>query len=493
MTKAIGLLFSGNMLSKILGLAREILMAKFFGTGDINGAYRIAQTGTLVPTNFLTSDSLNSAFIPLYKKYLVENKQRAATLKLCMFIFFTLVSLLIFFVLYFKSTFWIQVMAPGMSENTKAMAAELLKIMAICCPFYLCSALVNYISMAHGDYKPMSMRASFQNIGMLAGVVAAYQYNNFLFLAWGFTGSYIAFSCWVVVRARSDSLLKLPHVICMSEVKKVMKSFWLVLRPLLILPFLLQGNITLERALASFISIDAVSALDYARFITDTVVYIMSVPIAFVGLSEWSSQNSAVVREKIFRIYQWLAVLAINTSFFIYFYARDIVILLFMRGAFNEHSVAATTQMVQGMCIGLWAQVIGYIFIKALSAHLNNRQVLIVMSVALSSNVLVNLVTYQIWGAFGLGIGNSAYSLVMLIVSAIYLNLFKSLFPVILRVAAGLVLYTLTILTITNIYSLPESGIIKLSLHGIFFLLFVFFWTMLFSDYRTGIKNFIKK
>lgn len=89
MKKAISQLLGGNMLSKVLGLVREVLMAKFFGTGDINGAYRIAQTGTLVPINFMTSDSLNSAFIPLYKKYLTENEFRASTFKLCMFIFCT--------------------------------------------------------------------------------------------------------------------------------------------------------------------------------------------------------------------------------------------------------------------------------------------------------------------------------------------------------------------------------------------------------------------
>ncbi|MDS0113612.1 hypothetical protein QYE88_27510, partial [Enterobacter hormaechei subsp. steigerwaltii] len=77
MKKAISQLLGGNMLSKVLGLVREVLMAKFFGTGDVNGAYRIAQTGTLVPINFMTSDSLNSAFIPLYKKYLTENEFRA--------------------------------------------------------------------------------------------------------------------------------------------------------------------------------------------------------------------------------------------------------------------------------------------------------------------------------------------------------------------------------------------------------------------------------
>lgn len=61
-----------------------------------------------------------------------------------------------------------------------------------------------------------------------------------------------------------------------------------------------------------------------------------------------------------------------------------------MRGAFDQHSVTVTTDIIQGMCIGLWAQVIGYIFIKALSAHLNNKKVLVVMMVALLSNAVVN-------------------------------------------------------------------------------------------------------
>ncbi|WP_280523710.1 lipid II flippase MurJ, partial [Enterobacter kobei] len=148
------------------------------------------------------------------------------------------------------------------------MSTELLKIMAICCPFYLFSALINYLSMAHGDYKPISMRASIQNVGMLLGVVAAYYFRNYLYLAWGFTGSYIIFSIWALLRARKSTILTLPHRFDIVEVKLVTKSFWITLRPLLILPLILQGNITLERALASFISIDVVSGLDYARFIT---------------------------------------------------------------------------------------------------------------------------------------------------------------------------------------------------------------------------------
>lgn len=493
MKKAISQLLGGNMLSKVLGLVREILMAKFFGTGDINGAYRIAQTGTLVPINFMTSDSLNSAFIPLYKKYLTENEFRAATFKLCMFMFFALVSVIIFFVLYFLSDYWVGIMAPGIGGNAREMSTELLKVMAICCPFYLFSALINYLSMAHGDYKPISMRASIQNVGMLLGVIAAYYYNNFLLLAWGFTGSYIIFSIWALIRARKSTILTLPAHFDLGEVKLVMKSFWITLRPLLLLPLILQGNITLERALASFISIDVVSGLDYARFITDTVVFILSVPIAFAGLSEWSSQTPEVVRDKIKIIYKWLALLVINISFFIFYYAKDIVILLFMRGAFNEHSVTVTTEIIQGMCIGLWAQAIGYVFIKALSAHLNNKQVLIVMLVALLSNALINLATYKFLGAFGLGLGNSIYSIVMFVLSAYYLKIVKELLPVIIKISTGLIIYTIIITSLGDYIVMADNVIMRLMINGTIFLIFILLWAMLFPMYRHGIKGILLK
>jgi putative peptidoglycan lipid II flippase len=50
--------------------------------------------------------------------------------------------------------------------------------MAISCPFYLCSALMNYVSMAHNDFKPMSMRNPVQNVGMLIGVFLSYYSNK---------------------------------------------------------------------------------------------------------------------------------------------------------------------------------------------------------------------------------------------------------------------------------------------------------------------------
>lgn len=441
MKKAIGQILSGNVLSKGLGLFREILMSKYFGTGEINGAYRIAQSGTLVPINFMISDSLNSAFIPLYKKYLLENTDKAETFKWCIFLLFVIMSSFLFIVLYLFSGFWVDVLAPGINESTRLISINLLKIMALCCPFYLCSALMNYVSMAHNDFKPMSMRNPVQNIGMLIGVFIAYYFEKVEFLAWGFTGSYIYFFMWSLVRKDSKKIIMLPAKFEYVEIKGVIGDFWSILKPLLLLPLLLQGNITLERALSSLVSLEAVSSLDYAKFVTETVVFFLSVPVAFAGLSAWVGLDTNIVKRKLEELYTILIVLGFSVSGFLFFYAEDIIKLLFQRGAFNQHSVEVTSDYLRGMCIGLWAQVIGYIFLKALSAQLKNKKVLFSMAIALFGNAIFNLLTYSTYGALGIGLGCSVYGILLLLSSAYFMGIHKILFYPFIKLLLGMMVY----------------------------------------------------
>ncbi|HGX2124496.1 TPA: lipid II flippase MurJ, partial [Escherichia coli] len=483
MKKAIQQILSGNILSKALGLLREVLMSKYFGTGEINGGYRIAQSGTLVPINFMTSDSLNSAFIPLYKKYLLEDQNKANTFKWCMFFIFLMISMLIFCILFFYSPFWVSILAPGIDEKTKIISVSLLKIMAVCCPFYLCSALMNYVSMAHDDFKPMSMRNPVQNVGMLLGAVTAYYFDKYELLAWGFTGSYIYFFVWSLLRKNSDVILARPKKLVAVDIRLVLNDFWKVLRPLLLLPIILQGNITLERALSSLVGLDAISSLDYAKFITETVIFFLSVPIAFAGLSAWSGLTSEDIKEKLSKIYTLLVILGMSVSFFLMCYSKSIVIVLFQRGAFDTTSVEMTSSYLQGMSIGLWAQVIGYIFIKALSAQLRNKQVLIVMILSLFGNAIVNIITYKSFGAFGIGLGCSAYGLFLLLTSAFFLGLHKNLHSSVLKMAAGIIIYGI-FYKIYGSVSHSAFEVVNLFVNSIVFFCFFVIWIFSFKELR---------
>lgn len=185
MRKAIGQLFGGNLLSKIIGFSREILVAALFGTGSAIGAYRIAQTGTLVPINFLTSDSLNSAFIPLYKRLHAESIDKAQSLLWALLVLFFILSLLLQPMLWLVGHYWVATLAPGLDVETSQLANSMLQVMGLGVPFYLLSALLIFLGMAKDDFVPMAVRPSIQNIGLLAGTAFAFILHEPLFLCLG--------------------------------------------------------------------------------------------------------------------------------------------------------------------------------------------------------------------------------------------------------------------------------------------------------------------
>lgn len=425
MRKNIAQLVGGNFLSKIIGFIREILVAAFLGTGSAIGAYRIAQTGTLLPINFFTSDSLNSAFIPLYKRLFTESVDKAQSLLWALLVLFSILSSLLLVVLWQVGHHWVAILAPGLDTETSQLANSMLQVMGLGVPFYLLSALLIFLGMAKDDFVPMAVRPSVQNIGLLVGTALAFILHNALFLAWGFTASYIVFCCWVVARMHYSAALRLPTTWQWLQLRQIISIFWKTLRPLLLLPLMLQGNIAIERAVATLIGLVTVSALDYARFITETMIFLVSMPVAFAGLSNWSCIERHELRKQLVKVVELMLIVSVPASIFLAIHAETVVALLYHRGAFDDSSLKVTSDILFGISLGLWAQVIGYVLIKALNAQLNNRVVMIVMTLALSANALVNIFLYPYMGAFTLGLGNTVYGAVLLAGSLIALGLFR--------------------------------------------------------------------
>ncbi|TCW00209.1 murein biosynthesis integral membrane protein MurJ [Biostraticola tofi] len=469
MRKAIASLIGGNLLSKILGLVREVIVAALFGTGYINGAYRVAQTGTLVPVNFLISDSL-TAFIPLYKMFKKESINKGQLFFWGMLILFIIFSLVLTLFSYIFVDKWLNIIAPGLDVNTKRLAAEMLIIMAIGIPFYLTSALINYVEMAHDDFFPMSVRPSLQNLGMLCGAIFAYWFHNPLYLAWGFTLSYVLFFVWVLCRGIKANLLLFPQNYEFKILKEVIKKFWVTLRPLILLPVIYQGNIAVERAIATLISINAVSAIDYAKFITETLLLIVSAPVALAGLASWGGVQKKEMKIKMVNVFNIMLMVSLPISAFIWTHSTEIVTVLFARGRFDAESIHVTSIILFGMSLGLWAQAIGYVYIKALNAQLKNNYVMMIMSIGLCLNIIINIIFYKHIGAYALGLGYTVYGLVLLLGCLIAINIWPQIAKIAIIMTLGAVLYNF----ITLINFRVVNDLITLIVDGIVFLSFWF-------------------
>ena len=437
MYKSVLTLFSGAFLGKIVGFIRELIIAYLYGTSLVVGAFRIAQSATLVPAHFFTTDALNAGFIPLYNRYKKRSFKKAQSLFWILKIAIFIGSLILAFILYKYALVWIGFIAPGFSKEELNITITFLHIMALGVPFYLLSNLYSYLAIANGSYFLASIRPTIQSIGMIIGVFLAYYFNNISLFAWGFSGAYIIFFLLGVWQLKQKNLF----IFYLDGVKEIISEFWQTIKPLLLLPIFLQGNILIEKMVSSYMGVKVVASVEYAKFITETGVVLLAVPFGLVGLSTLSAISFREAREKLLQIIKAILIFTVPISLFLILYSDLIIALIFKRGAFLSEDVLITKTILIGFAIGFWAQVASYIMIKALNAQHLNKKVAIFMVIALVSNAIFNIIFYKFLGAITIGIGSTIYAIILFFLASFAFSFTKDILKVIIPLLIASVVY----------------------------------------------------
>jgi len=430
-------LLSGNILGKIVGFLREIIIAALYGVSAPVGALRVAQTATLIPVNFFTSDSLNAGFIPLYIRYKAENFHKAQSLFWVLKFIFIVISLFLSFMLFYFARVWVHAIAPGFENSELELGVMFVKVMAIGIPFYIISTLYSYLAIANQSYFLASIRPTIQSFGMIVGVSVAFYTKNIVFFAWGFTLSYIIFFLLGIYNLQKKSLLSFSF----EHTKEILMEFWKIIRPLLLLPLMLQTNIAIEKIVASYMGVGVVASVEYAKFITETGIVLLAMPLGLVGLSTLSSLTEKEVKNKLEQIIPLVLLVTIPASLFLIVYSDTIITLLFKRGAFSQDAVFLTQSVLLGLSIGFWAQVASYVMIKALNAQHRNKEVVIYMAIALVANALFNIIFYKVFGPVTIGIGASIYGIVLFVFTSNAFKISKKIFITMIWLISGSIVY----------------------------------------------------
>lgn len=441
MIKGIVSIFAGNLVGKVLGVFREIIIAGFYGTSSQVGAYRISQSTSLIPVNFFTSDTLNSGFIPLFKRYKAISDEKAQSLFCILQFILGSIGLLISVFLYIFSSDAVTFIAPGISLQDSALAAQFVEVMALSLPFYILSALYANLAMANNHYFLISIRPTIQSAGMILGVLLACWLDNLMFFAWGFSFAYMFLFVLSVFELSKKHFLWVSLI----DLKEIMADLWKVIKPLLWLPIFLQGNIIIEKMVASYMSIETIAAVDYAKFITETGIVLLAIPIGYVGLSELSNLGRHETKEKLKTIIPRVLLITIPLSFFIFWNSEIITSIVFERGAFDGESVTLTSMILMGLSIGFWAQVISYVLIKALSANYRNKEVLIYMMISLLLGAMFNIAFFKQLGAITLGLGVSVYGIALLLLTLNAYKMLSDILPILMLLIFGGIGYSFLI------------------------------------------------
>jgi putative peptidoglycan lipid II flippase len=420
-------LFTGSLVGKILGVVREVLLAAAFGTTGPVAAYRVAQTATLAPVNFVSADTLSAGFVPVHARLLVTDARGAQVYYRAVRNLLMALSVAVTGVLLVWPHEVARLVAPGFSASLADLTASMLTILAIGIPLYLYTTLASYLEMSHGVYRIASVRASVQSIGLIAGVGAAVVTGSPLYLAGGFTLAYACLAAWAALRIHRADLAGRPAQVARGEWRSSYETLWAIMRPLLPLPFLLQGAIVIERMVATLVSTEAAAGLDYARVFSDTVVLLVATPLGLASLTAYANASAREVIERAGRVILPLFWAGAASAVALGFFGEPLVDLVLGRGAFGEDAIDVTTAFLVGLSVGLPFQLVAYFQAKVLNSQRRNREVLAVVGAGSAVMIAVDLALYQPLGAVGIGLGASAGALTQTLVASWRLRLYPAL------------------------------------------------------------------
>lgn len=419
-------LASGNLIGKLIGVLRELVIAVLFGATAPVTAFRIANTATFVPINFFAADALSVGFLPNHGR-MRGNPDQAAMFYIATERLLIGFGLLISGVLIGARQWWVTVIAPGLAPGQLDLAAAMLFTMAVSVPFYMQANVASYLEISHGKYSLASTRPTLQSIGLISGTVAAFVLHQPLLLGWGFTGAYMVMSVWAAVRIRRAGYLATSRPMTFGDYAQALRVLYRTIAPILWVPIFLQGGWVAERAITSILGAPEVASLDYARLITDTANVLVTAPLGFMILSKLAGVTAEQTREVVESLSTRVVLFCAPLSGALLLVASPVVALVFQHGAFNAEAARITVGFLAGLSFGIWIQIVANVNVRALNVRRRNMEAAI--GVAIGSVVMAgtDLALVRALGPFGIGFGASCGMLAQLLWASWRLGSFASL------------------------------------------------------------------
>jgi putative peptidoglycan lipid II flippase len=456
------LLMLGAIFGKALGFVREILMAQVFGASVVADGFRAAITGTLLPLAMFQNESVPAILIPTHRSWQDEGDapRRFAALTVAL----TLVGFAIMLLVVGFGATWVRALVGGFSAEGQATTLDLLQIMALGMP---ASVMLNVLAsgeIALGRSRLTTIRSSLLNMAVIVGLVIIFFTHWLNALAWAFAIAFNglgAWGLWTLVRDGSLSFRGLT----VHDVVDAAVDFWRKLMPFLFVPLADQGNVWMERLLASRVSVGSLASLDYARTITDSAVLFISQPLGLALLSKTATEDEGA---RIQAVVRRLLVVSAPVCVCLAIFAPDVARLVFARGAFKEAAVQMTSETLRGISVGLWASMIGWVILRMLNRAGRNKTAAIILVCSYMSNLVFNFLFFHLpvittHGSFILGLGESMRGLVLLGATVVCLGLSRSMIISILLASIPALVMTALGLYIEELFT---GTLIRLLLAG---------------------------
>ncbi|MDD9927265.1 MAG: murein biosynthesis integral membrane protein MurJ [Rhodospirillaceae bacterium] len=403
-----------TMVSRVLGFARDMLIANVIGAGLIADAFFVAFKFPNFFRRLFAEGAFNAAFVPLFAGRLTTDGKEAAV-KFAAEVASVLGTVLLVFTLAAMLTMpWLMLgIAPGFTDQPDKFALTV-DLTRLTFPYLTFMALVALMGGMLNSLQRFAATAAAPIvlnvvlIAVLLGVRHGVLPDPGHALAWGVAAAGLAQFVWIALACKRAGIGFVPP---RPRLTPGVKRLLVLMAPALLGAGVVQVNVVIDVILASTLSEGSVSFLYYADRVNQLPLGVVGVAVGITLLPlltrQLRSGDAAAALGSQNRAIEFALTLTLPAAAALIAIPGPIVTVLFQRGAFDTASAEATAGALAAFAVGLPA----YVLIKALTpgffAREDTKTPVKVAVVAMIANVVLAVALMQVLAHVGIALATA--------------------------------------------------------------------------------------
>lgn len=424
MKKTVFILICITIISKVFGFMRDIVLANFYGASNVSDAYLIATTIPMVIFAFI-GKGIATSFIPTYAQIESnegEEKANIFTNKLSTILFLLSTILIILGMVFTKPL--VLAFASGFDEETLKLGINFTRISLLGIYFTVFVHLYSAFLQYKDNFFAPAIIGFPMNIVIMISIWLGVKVSDYL-LPIGSVIAIIIQSLFLLpslFNKRINYTFKLDFNFKDDNIKNII----ILAMPVIFGVAINEINVLVDRTLASQIVVGGISALNYSNKLNIFIQSIFVISISTVIYPKISSlvskRNTSGLKDIISNAIDGVSLIVIPATIGIIIFSKEIIIVLFERGAFGREETLLTSSALFFYSFGMLGNGLREILSRVFYSFQDTKTPMINASVGLIVNILLNIILSKYLGIGGLALATSISSIVIMILMFISLK-----------------------------------------------------------------------
>ncbi len=390
---AASIIMATMMLSKVLGLVRDRLLAHVFALDKIDIFWAAFRLPDLI-FQIVILGALSVAFIPVFTEHL-EEKGKADALEMAravLTVFLSIFILITILIYILAHPIIANFIAPGFSADKLAQVVALTRIILFGQVILVIGSFFIGISQSFQRFIIPSLAPVFYNLGIILGIVFLSKYFGIVGAAYGvIIGAFLHAAVQLPLVWSMGFRFKFPLKFFHPGVKEIMKL--MSVRTIGLAAE--QINETVGLALASLASIGSVTYLTFAQHLQVVPIGLFGATLAQAALPVLSSERAHGKIEEfkitILTTLHQILFLTLPATAILIVIRIPVVRLVFGAYQFNWEATVLTGATLAFLAIGLSTQAISLLLVRGFYALKDTKTPVIVSLIVVALNIILSL------------------------------------------------------------------------------------------------------